>query len=702
MNTLRSIYPLMIQQYETFIPNIEGMDITQKTNSIIQYLNRIGKLNNDVVADWNKVMTWVMGEGLQDATNTKIDDLIAKGTFDDLLQTMFDEINTANTNFQNIINGQVNTLTSSLAEIASKGYTNVLRPYTPLVSAKGDGSTDDLIVIQNIINNVGQNGGGTIFFPKATYMLSSTLWVSYSNITLLGAGIDATILKATSTFSGNGLVKAWSTPSYITGNGNASYNMTSLNNIQIIDLTVNGNFTGTPSSTWGGIQFNQVNNGLISGCKLINFTDAGISLEGCTEVIVEKNIVDGGNKNLSRFGNILAVQNNFDPTSPTSSYRCIIKNNIIKNSTTVGFAFSIGAYDCIFEGNILKDNTNQHMLVEGSDPPQGKTQRNIITSNTFINGTDGIIASNSGSTFNTASLDDVVQNIISNNRFYNLAGNNIQVRCSNYLISENKIESPFGTGIQAVNNYTSIQLFNISITNNHITAKNGISVQGSSKGYQHVTVSNNIIIGNNTSNSNGILVESVTYGCIIGGNQVSNFYSNGIRLNNYAGGTVLNTLIHGNSVDNITNGYGIFANNSLLSPIIKGNVVTNCYNQGIQLNGVIGASITGNTSRSNQMGIALMDDGGIKSNLCVLTGNACISNNNNAGSRFGIYLKNTTNALITNNQFSEPNTTGNLQQWGIYEDVTCSNNIMTSNMLRGNQSGTISANGTTSTSTGNY
>jgi hypothetical protein len=64
MNTLRSIYPLMIQQYETFIPNIEGMDITQKTNSIIQYLNRIGKLNNDVVADWNKVMKWVLDEGL--------------------------------------------------------------------------------------------------------------------------------------------------------------------------------------------------------------------------------------------------------------------------------------------------------------------------------------------------------------------------------------------------------------------------------------------------------------------------------------------------------------------------------------------------------------------------------------------------------------------------------------------------------------
>jgi hypothetical protein len=84
MNTLRSIYPLMIEKYETFIPNIEGMDIIQKTNSIIQYLNRIGKLNNDVVSDWNKVMVWVMGEGLTDAVNSKVDVLIENGLFDEL------------------------------------------------------------------------------------------------------------------------------------------------------------------------------------------------------------------------------------------------------------------------------------------------------------------------------------------------------------------------------------------------------------------------------------------------------------------------------------------------------------------------------------------------------------------------------------------------------------------------------------------
>jgi hypothetical protein len=129
MNKLNTVFPIMIEKYEQFIPNIEGMGVPDKINAIIQYLNRIGKLSNDVVADWNKVMVWVMDEGLTDNVNSKIDDMVSQGTFDVLLNGMMDDLNTANTtfqntintqetNFQNTINGQVNTLTTSLAEKA--------------------------------------------------------------------------------------------------------------------------------------------------------------------------------------------------------------------------------------------------------------------------------------------------------------------------------------------------------------------------------------------------------------------------------------------------------------------------------------------------------------------------------------------------------------------------------------------------------
>jgi hypothetical protein len=115
MNKLSTVFPIMIDKYEQFIPNIEGMGVPDKINAIIQYLNRIGKLSNDVVADWNKVMVWVMDEGLTDSVNTKVDDMvISKGTFDDLLNGMFDVINADVTDFKNTVNGQVNTLNDVL------------------------------------------------------------------------------------------------------------------------------------------------------------------------------------------------------------------------------------------------------------------------------------------------------------------------------------------------------------------------------------------------------------------------------------------------------------------------------------------------------------------------------------------------------------------------------------------------------------
>jgi hypothetical protein len=174
MNKLSTVFPIMIDKYEQFIPNIEGMGVPDKINAIIQYLNRIGKLSNDVVADWNKVMVWVMDEGLTDNVNAKIDDMVAKGTFDTLLNGMFDEINNANTAFQTTVN-------SSLADIASNVKT---------LGAKGDGITNDTTIIQNAINNY-----SVIYLPKGTYCHTGLTFPTDRPIHFFGAGLDVTFLK---------------------------------------------------------------------------------------------------------------------------------------------------------------------------------------------------------------------------------------------------------------------------------------------------------------------------------------------------------------------------------------------------------------------------------------------------------------------------------------------------------------------------
>lgn len=77
--------------------------------------------------------------------------------------------------------------------------------------AKGDGSSDDTLAIQQTIDAGGQNGG-FIFFPAGTYITSSSLLLGkvsanrllgYSNLTIRGAGIGATVIKCTAALNGS-------------------------------------------------------------------------------------------------------------------------------------------------------------------------------------------------------------------------------------------------------------------------------------------------------------------------------------------------------------------------------------------------------------------------------------------------------------------------------------------------------------------
>jgi hypothetical protein len=69
--------------------------------------------------------------------------------------------------------------------------------------AVGDGATDDTAAIQAAINAahaytvVNPNGGGLVYFPSASYKITSALTV-YNNLTLLGSGDGNTQIKASS------------------------------------------------------------------------------------------------------------------------------------------------------------------------------------------------------------------------------------------------------------------------------------------------------------------------------------------------------------------------------------------------------------------------------------------------------------------------------------------------------------------------
>jgi hypothetical protein len=85
LKSFDKLYPMVIHKYEDLIPNNDAT-IMEKLNSIIDYLNKVGKLTNDVVKDWNVVYQWVMNDGLTADVSAKLDDMVAKGTFDTIFQ----------------------------------------------------------------------------------------------------------------------------------------------------------------------------------------------------------------------------------------------------------------------------------------------------------------------------------------------------------------------------------------------------------------------------------------------------------------------------------------------------------------------------------------------------------------------------------------------------------------------------------------
>lgn len=73
--------------------------------------------------------------------------------------------------------------------------------------ATGDGVTDDTAAIQEAVDTIGDIGGGTIYFPAGTYLVSNgnpsatswdndvAIWVKHDGVNLLGAGRGATVIK---------------------------------------------------------------------------------------------------------------------------------------------------------------------------------------------------------------------------------------------------------------------------------------------------------------------------------------------------------------------------------------------------------------------------------------------------------------------------------------------------------------------------
>jgi hypothetical protein len=175
INTFEQIAPLIIQSYERYLPTAfdDSLTMIEKVNKIIQYCNQIGQLTNDVVAQWNTVMDWVMNEGLTTDVNNKLDAMASDGTLANLINNvLFDELNS-----------RIDDLSINV-----KKY-----------GAKGDGVTNDTIAIQSAIDT-----GRNVYFPAGNYIVSDTLYIKNHGQILKGE--NQSTAKITMNVTGKDLI----------------------------------------------------------------------------------------------------------------------------------------------------------------------------------------------------------------------------------------------------------------------------------------------------------------------------------------------------------------------------------------------------------------------------------------------------------------------------------------------------------------
>jgi hypothetical protein len=87
LNSVGQLLPIFVQKYEHYLPTAfdESMSLLQKVNKVIKGLSDVYTITNDVVAQWNQVMEWVLGDGINATISTRLDAMIKDGTFSQII-----------------------------------------------------------------------------------------------------------------------------------------------------------------------------------------------------------------------------------------------------------------------------------------------------------------------------------------------------------------------------------------------------------------------------------------------------------------------------------------------------------------------------------------------------------------------------------------------------------------------------------------
>ena len=108
---------------------------------------------------------------------------------DSEIKTVVANVENQLTNVENQLTNVANTVENEMFEIKNHHLNVSVKDF----GAKGDGITDDTMVIKNAINSLG--AGSTLYFPSGTYMISDTLQLKTSNVFIKGEYSEVSMFR---------------------------------------------------------------------------------------------------------------------------------------------------------------------------------------------------------------------------------------------------------------------------------------------------------------------------------------------------------------------------------------------------------------------------------------------------------------------------------------------------------------------------
>lgn len=131
--------------------------------------------------------------------------------------------------------------------------------------AKGDGTTDDTNAIKATIAYAGAIGGGTVYFPAGTYLVSAPIPLTLPNVTLMGSSAYSATVTVPNNATG-----------FVGYNPNAVFILNG-NGCGISNLGMNGNIANNSAQSFGAISTTISVSGIsVTDCYIQGFIYNGI------------------------------------------------------------------------------------------------------------------------------------------------------------------------------------------------------------------------------------------------------------------------------------------------------------------------------------------------------------------------------------------------------------------------------------------